>query len=369
MSSHLKQLMSSLVITLILVIPFGCSQPEDITIGAVLVLTTADGSAEGRSEDFLKGMELAAQTINGSGGINGRKVKLEYGDCQFDPVLGKKLFREIAAFSPPVIITMYSHISKAIVPLATELDIPQLVVMATAEDVMAGSTCSYRYFPNASDEAKASLALVRKLKVKRLGVINIDMEYGHSVSRELVSLLKKDGTDWEQIQYKELNDDLANKIKTLADCDAIQFTVFPGDIIGLATLIKKVLPGKPIIGPSSASSPQATMVPAFEGVYVPAPLIYNDSFPFALDVNRAFTEATGSPLNHYSALGYDSINLLAQLMKRKGVTPDDVKSELESGFIYPGLFGEVVKASGAKEFSFPLYPARVVNKTLIYQGK
>lgn len=348
---------------------FSCSKSEDITIGAILVLTSQGGKTEPTADEVLNGLELAVESVNADGGVMGRQIKLVYKDCSSDVDMAKESFRELAVESPAVIITMYSHVSKALVPLASKLQIPQLAILSTDETLLDDSTHSFRYWPKASTEAKASLKTIGKINVRTLGVINVDMAYGNSVAKELIALADQQGVISRNIRYKTIDRQLHDDVAALKGADAIHFTCYPSDLIPLAQLIRSALPDVQILGPNTISSPNYSTAPELEGIYLNAPLIYNPSFPYAVDVSKEYIEKTGLRLSLYSAIGYDSITLLAQLMRRGGALAEDVRAELETGFTYPGIFGEVIKPAGGKDFSFPLYPARVMNGMIAYQER
>lgn len=344
-----------------------CSESEEITIGAILALTTGNREPLPISEELLKGMELALDSINENGGIRGRRLRLVYRDSTLDTGVAQSAFREIASQSPVAIITMYSHLSKAVTPLATELKIPQLAVMATDDSILKNSPFTYRYWPSASTEAQAMILIIKKLKIRKLGIINIDNGYGNAVTNKLIGLLNKNGIENRSTQYQVMDQALSQRLALMKDCDALQLTCFPDDMVEMVALLKNTYPDKPIVGPNGITSPAFSANPTFEGVYVNAPLIYNPAFPFAADVGRRFAEETNTQLSQFSAIGYDSINLLSQLMTKGGTSAEAVNAELEAAFVYPGLFGDVVKKTESHDFSFQLYPARILNKQVTYR--
>lgn len=347
----------------------GCSNPEEITIGAVLGLTTGKGESLPISIEVLKGMELAVESINENTGSSDFRIRLVYRDSTLDPVAAQIAFREIANQSPKAIITMYSHLSKALAPLATELKMPQLAIMSTDDSILDNSPFTFRYWPSASTEAQAILPIIKKLKVKKLGIVNIDNGYGNAVTRELVRLLNEHGIKNDNVRYTEIDKDLKQRMSYIKGCDAIQLTCFPEDMVEMVSLIREACPGKPLIGPNGITSPIFSSNPVFEGVYVNAPLIYNPNYPFAANIAQKFLDKYGTRLSRFSAIGFDSINLLVQLIRKGDTSRESVKTKLESAFVYPGIFGDVVKENESHDFSFPLYPARILSNSVIYQDR
>ncbi len=347
----------------------GCSQPESLQIGAILILTDRNGNQLSVEREILDGMHMAIKEINEDGGIVGTRIELIYKDCQGVPELAKKQFRELAAQSPAAVITIYTHITEALVPEATELETIQLATMATGEGITDNGPYSFRYWPQASDEGRAILPLVDKLGVRKLGLINIDNTYGNSVSNELSRLLATKDVTTQKIVYSEITPSLNKRLEALTDCDAISFTCFPKDIEPLAKIIRQKYPKMPLIGPNSISSPHYLKNPVFDGIYVAAPLVYNPASPYLGNVGTKFEKTYGLPLSQYSAIGYDIIILLSQIISKNGASAEAIKNTFEAGFIFPGLFGDVVNNKGSHHMTYQLIPAKIKNEQLIYQRR
>jgi len=347
----------------------GCSRDNDIIIGAVIILSTEEGLPLKVEREVLNGMEFAIQRLNAGNGINGRHIKLYYRDCKGDPALAQRQFRELATVSPSAIINIYSHITEALVPLATELQVPQLATLATADGLVENAPYSIRYWPNATAQSCAVLPIVESLQAKKLCLVHIDNTYGNSVAGILGKLLREEGVQTEQIPFKTIDATLEKELSLMEPCDAIHFTCFPQQIGKLAEILRKIRPDTPLIGPNSIASPHFVQLPALDRVHLSAPLIYNPSYPYAVQVGNDYVKEFSRPLSHYSGIGFDMINLLAQILEEAGPTPDAIMETVRAGFVYPGIFGDVVNELGSNDFGFPMYPAQIVNKHVKYMGR
>ncbi len=105
---------------------------------------------------------------------------------------------------------------------------------------------------------------------------------------------------------------------------------------------------------------------ALEGVYIPAPLIYNLAKQRNKQFYVDFVEKYDKPVDLYSAGGYDSIMLLYSVFDKVGLSADAVAGYLNGAFTYPGLFGDVFSKQGDHHFPFPLRPARLKDGELEY---
>lgn len=359
----------ALAALLISIIFAGCTKTEEVKIGAILVLTTEQGEPLPVMEELLDGMLFAVESINTNGGIKGRKIKLIYRDCQLNTTLAQKQFLELNAMGSVAIINTYTTITTALAPLASQKKITQIALMATPDDVVTGYPYSFRFWPRSTDKSSAYLKIVKQLGTQRLGLVNGDTPYGNSISDTLAMMAQNEGIETSKIIYTSINDNLLSNLETLGDTDTVAFTCFPNEVIPLVSAIQKALPGISMIGPNILANPMFTENPILDGVYLPSPLLYNPAFPFALDIADKFQTEKGKRLNHYSAVGYDVINLITQLIAKSGIDREEIRKALDRGFTYPGVLGDVNKKAGVNDFSFALYPAKIVDKHIQFQDR
>ncbi len=344
-----------------------CSEaPKPIVIGAVLVMTDSKGTPVINGQHVVRGVNLAIETLNENGGLDGRPFTLSLKDCRMNPELAREQFEELAAQGASVIISNYSHISLGLISTATKTKVPQLAIMATAEGLTKDAPYTFRYWTQSSDQAKALLPLVKKLRVKSLGLINIDNTYGNSVSRELKQSISRSGIKVTHVTYDSIKDNLPIKVAQLGNVDAISFTCFPDDILPLSEVIRNIYPDVDLIGPMSIASPELFENKSLEGIYSSAPLIYHVAKHQNKKFYADYAEKYDAPADVYSAIGYDSIMLLYNVFEEVGISTDAVTQFLNEGFTYPGLFGDVFGRPGSHHFSFPLQPAQLQNGKLTF---
>jgi branched-chain amino acid transport system substrate-binding protein len=88
---------------------------EEIVIGAIFPLT-GNGASYGKL--FKQGAELAVEDINNAGGINGRKLSIDYQDGRGEPKTSVLAAQDIAAKGYPAILSSYTGATLAILPIA-----------------------------------------------------------------------------------------------------------------------------------------------------------------------------------------------------------------------------------------------------------
>ncbi len=121
-----------------------------------------------------------------------------------------------------------------------------------------------------------------------------------------------------------------------------------------------------ILGSTGGSSPNITGMPEANGAYVAAPVIYNQHYPFAREIKEKYQATYNKSFSQFAANGYDSIKLIAGLMKGREISRENLRAVLEEGFMYPGVLGFIDVKPGEHEISFPLHPAQIVNGKLKY---
>jgi branched-chain amino acid transport system substrate-binding protein len=145
-------------------------------------------------------------------------------------------------------------------------------------------------------------------------------------------------------------------------------------VVGFASLIGNVFSQLKeenfkgfILGGNAVAYPEVTILPEVEGVYIAAPIIYNPNFPFAKEIEKKYVNRYNKPFSHAAAGGYDVIKILAGLWKDEEISRERVKSLLEKGFVYSGVFGIVNVKPGEHDISFPLYSAQIIDGEVRYR--
>ena len=160
--------------------------------------------------------------------------------------------------------------------------------------------------------------------------------------------------------------DLKPQIEKLKEMEAIYVAGFPSNLVkAIRELSEGDFKGL-VIASNGASRPSIRGMPEANGVYVAAPIVYDPSFLFARQAKEKYEDKYGKPFNHIVANGYDFMKLLSGLMENKEISRKSLKTSLDQGFIYPGIFGSLDVSPGQQDICFLLHPARIVNGELEY---
>jgi len=115
---------------------------DKIQIGAVYPLT---GAVASTGQNIKRGIDMAVEDINASGGVLGKKIEIVYGESQGDPKIGmSEAERLMTQGNVPVMLGAYqSGVTEVISQVAEKNATPLLSAISTA-DVL--TTRGYKYF-------------------------------------------------------------------------------------------------------------------------------------------------------------------------------------------------------------------------------
>ena len=197
---------------------------EPIKIGAIISLS----GPFGHLVDVRDGILLAADEVNTWGGINGRKVKLIIGDSKSEPEEAIKAFKKIESVHHPLLyVSTNSSVSMALAPFAKENRVPLVGLVVSTNELTKQNEWVFKYYTSAESEAEPILYILKRLKVKKLGILYQNDEYGASVFKQLREGFEKTGGTIISEPFELKNLDFKTIIGKLKDAEAIYTVGFP----------------------------------------------------------------------------------------------------------------------------------------------
>ena len=336
---------------------------EPIKIGAIISLS----GAASHLSSVRDGMRLAVDELNSWGGINGRKIELIVADSKTDSREGKRAFSRLESTHRPLLyVSTNSTVSMALAPLAEENKVPLIGLVVSTPELTRQSPWAFRYYSSTPQEVLAILSILNRLKVKRLGILYLNDMFGVPVFNKLKDAFEKAGGTVRGVPFRGKNLDLKSAIAALKETEAV-YTV--GFVRHLGLALKQLKTENYhgfILGSSGVATLAIWHAPEANGVYTAAPIIYNPGFAFAKEVKEKYEARFEPTFTHQAASGYDVIKLIAGLLEDREISRENVKSLLEGGFIYSGVFGSIDVTPGEHDITFPLHPARIVDGEVEY---
>ena len=341
------------------------ARAETIIIGAILTLT---GNSATLGSGVRDGLQLAIEEINKRGGVNGNKIELIVEDSKSDPQAGIVGFNRIEAGRQPLLyVSNLSSVGMALAPLAEERRVALVGLATAALEFTRSRDWVFRYWPLGQAYVPPLMRILRDLKVKKLGILFQNDEFGKE-QRQLLSKEHEGAGGMAASESIEIKDtDYRQKISALKDREAIYVACSGTLLLNVLRQLGEANYRGFILTPTGTAMPDLFGLPELDGIYIAAPIIYNPNYIYAKDAGEKFEARYKRPLDQWAAVGYDFIKLLTGLLEDRQVSRQTVRDMLAGGFEYSGVFGQVRVKAGEHDLTFPFFPAQIVNGTLTYR--
>jgi len=183
---------------LVLLIPVGALFSTDpnnnvnpILIGHVSPLTGGDAYI---GEDQLRGAQLAVSSINKSGGVLGRPLKLVIEDDQGSSGVAASVASRLCANSEIVAVVghLNSHCSNSAAPKYNACSLAMLTPVTTSDKLTSeGRNNVFRVCIRNSDQAPVLAQFAVGRKLVRFGLIHDNRDYGRDLTLQFRAALKR----------------------------------------------------------------------------------------------------------------------------------------------------------------------------------
>jgi len=178
------------IIALIIVIAIGAGlffgtrtkkEPEVYKVGAILPLT---GDAAPWGNNVKKGIDLAIEEANATGGINGKKITVIYEDSKAlakegVTAINKLIFTDKV---PVILDDCVSSVALATVPIASKNQVVMISAGSTNPKLSGISPYFFRVWNSDSEEGLFSARYAyEKLGIRKAAILYIENEYGQGL--------------------------------------------------------------------------------------------------------------------------------------------------------------------------------------------
>ncbi len=313
------------------------------------IVNPGSGAMAALGKTMKAGYDLAAEHINSAGGIEalgGAKLELVYGDSQSSAGGGAAEAERLVERERVVILVgeYASGISMVISDLAERKNIPFLIPISVADKITErGYKNVFRINANASQWSKEHIDfvvdLMRAQKASSLGLIYEDSEWGQNTVAEFQSHLPKE-IALTKVSYTKGAPDLTAQVAKLKASDPA--VIVPVSYVQDAIVIAETqerLKFHPIVvaqGGGFIEPDYLKLGEIVEGVTA----INHWNFDLSDDstkLNNEFRTKNGFDMNGNSALAYQSIRLIAEVLQReKDASPAAIRKGLSEIELKPG---------------------------------
>ena len=318
-----------------------------IPVGQFGSLTGAQATF-GESSD--KGVQLALEEINGSGGVLGQQIRLITRDNQSKPGDTSTTVRELITRDKVVALIgeVASGRSLEAAPIAQRSGIPMISPSSTSEKVTEAGDHIFRVCFIDPFQGKVCAKFARGLGVTKAAILtDVSKDYSLGLTKSFrTEFAKGGGVITGEQSYSGGDKDFSAQL-TAIKAGNPQVIFLPAYYTEAPLIIRQARQlgiTVPFIGGDGWDSPELVAVggDSVEGCYVSNHFSIQSTDPKVTSFVTSYRKKYGSDPDAISALGYDALRILADAMKRAGTTdPAKVNAAITTTKDFPGVTGKI----------------------------
>jgi branched-chain amino acid transport system substrate-binding protein len=331
---------------------------------------TGDNAEYGKT--WKKAIDLAVDEINGSGGVKGRKVQIDYQDTQSDPkqsvpiaqkfVEDKKIVAEIGDFASPA--------SMAASPIYQRGGLVQYAFTSSHPDFTKGGDYMFSTAVSQADDAPYMATFAVKEKgFKKLALLHLNTDWGKTTADLFEGRAKELGAT---IAYREAflptEQDFRPIIGKIRDsgADAIIFEGYFNEGSRFVTQAKQQQLPQPIFANGASYSPEFLKLggPAVEGVYLASPWFPDNPRPQTAKFVQAYRAKYNEDPNWFAADAYDTVYILKNVIEKVGTDRKAIRDGLANLKDYDSVVYGKIGFNDQRRFTIT-----ELNKMVVKGGK
>lgn len=328
---------------------------------------------------WKQGFDLALDEINGAGGIKGRPLAYIFEDTQSDPrqsvavaqkfVADKRIVAELGDFASPA--------SMAASPIYQRAKLVQFGFTNSHPDFTKGGDYMWSNSVSQADEQPLSAAFaVKRLGMKRIAVLHLNTDWGRTSKDIFVKAAKQYGAEVVATEgYLPDEKDFRSTIVRVRDAkpDGIMLISYYSDAALIARQLQQAGLKLPTVAASSVYSPKLIELggDAVEGLFTASRYFPDDPRPQVRNFVDKFKAKYGKEPDAFNAYAYDTMILMAQVMRESGIDRQAIHDGLAKVKDVPSvIFGKATFDPKTRRVSGAVSVDLVVKggKFTIYQG-
>lgn len=347
---------------------------QDILLGVIAPLS---GDFAGYGTSIRNGINLAVDEINANGGINGYNIALQVKDDKGIPNDALTAYQELMELRINALIgSAASAPSGALAKSAAEdyqngEGIPMITATGTEPSITLAGENIFRasFLDQSQGKAIASFA-ADNLECKKVAILyNPAYEYSKGIAEAFEATAIAKGIEVSAKEtYGQSDEDLATTIETILETepDAILIPDYTPQVIRLVQQLRDAEYTNPLLGGDGWDGILEAIPPAptpentedsedsdstDEEVSDPREIVnqcyytshcyIQEDNPTIAKFSATYLEKYGTAPNAFSALGYDSVFLIADAIQRAGTVDSQTLVAALKGSSYTGVTGKL----------------------------
>ncbi len=276
---------------------------------------------------WKQGFDLALEQVNNDGGIKGRPLTYVFEDTQSDPRQSVAVAQKFVA-NPKIVVELgdfASPASMAASPIYQRGKLVQFGFTNSHPDFTKGGDYMWSSSVSQADEQPLSAAYaVKRLGLKRIAVLHLNTDWGRTSKDVFVKAAKEMGAEIVATEgYLPDEKDFRSTIVRVRDAkpDGVMLMSYYADAALICRQLKQAGVDLPIVAASSVYSPKLLELggDAVEGVHTASRYFPEDPRPQVRNFVTAFKAKYGKEPDAFNAYAYDTMILMAQVMRESGI--------------------------------------------------
>lgn len=326
----------------------GNAMAADLKIGVVSPMTGATATF---GQENANGIKLAYEKMKKMAG--GKKFDLIIEDDKSEAIESTNATRKLLSVDKVSVMigAPTSSLALASAPIVQEAKIPFITPTATnAKVTMVGDYITRACFTDDfQGVVMAKFAVENLKKMKGLVLIENTSDYSKGLAKAFTENFVKLGgkmASTEELTYAAKDTDFQSLLRKVKRANP-DFVFVPGYYVEVGLLLKQARAigiNVPFLGGDGWDSPKLFEIAgeAVKGSYISNHFAPDDKSPVVQNFVKEYEKAYGSKPGSFAALGYDSLGIVADAIKRaKSTKPADIRAALVATKGYQGITGTI----------------------------
>lgn len=319
---------------------------EPIEVGVLVPLT---GSLRVWGVNSERGIRLAAERINGAGGIDGRPIQLLVQDSECTPETAVAALRRWIEGSgvSAVLGAICSSDVLAMAPVAEKAEVVVLSTGASNPAISEAGAFVFRNWPSDRVQGHLTADYAIAQGFEEVAILYVDNAYGRGLEEMFTERFREHGGALAAApeSYAEGDAEFRGQLERIlaAGADALYLPAYTKEFPAILSQARELGLDLPIIASETFDDPDTIELSgaAAEGVVFPSPGAIDRSTPRGREFVEAFEMAYGEPPGITSDTAFDAMNMVAEALSSGARTGPEIRDFLNGLEGYEGVAGPV----------------------------
>lgn len=355
----MKRIILTIMTAISVILPMACVDKGGTNTGQtgggdtikVGVFADLTGQTSSFGQSTKNGIQLAMDEINAAGGINGKKIQIIVEDDQGRPEQAKTVVSKLISQDKVVAVLgeVASTNSLAAAPVAQEAKIPMITPSSTNPKVtQTGDYISRVCFIDPFQGSVMAKFASKTLNAKTAAILG---DFNSDYSKGLTEFFKGEFTKAGgkiviEKSYTQTDSDYKGQLTAIRDAkpDVIYVPGYYGQVGIIAKQAREIGVDVPLLGGDGWDSPDLWKLggESLKNAYISNHYSVDDPAPAIQKFVAAYKAKFNTSPDALAALAYDSMNILADAMKRAGGTDSaKLKDAINATKDFAGVTGSI----------------------------